>query len=34
MRAAVESLELPPLHEEMLWDYLQRAAISLVNMIK
>ena len=34
MRAAVESLELPPLHEEMLWDYLQRAAISLVNMME
>lgn len=31
MRAAVDTLELAPLHEETLWDYLQRAAYSLVN---
>lgn len=31
MRAAVLSLELPPLQEETLWDYLERAAHSLVN---
>ncbi len=26
MRAAVDELDLPPLHEATLWDYLQRAA--------
>lgn len=31
MRAAVDSLELPPLHDQMLWDYLARAAHSLIN---
>ncbi|PMC75183.1 globin [Brachybacterium sp. UMB0905] len=31
MRTAVDSLELPPLHEQTLWDYLERAAHSLVN---
>ncbi|WP_105565314.1 globin [Microbacterium halophytorum] len=31
MRRAVDSLELPPLLEETLWDYLNRAAHSLVN---
>lgn len=31
MRAAVDSLELPPLQAETLWDYLERAAHSLVN---
>jgi truncated hemoglobin YjbI/organic hydroperoxide reductase OsmC/OhrA len=31
MRTAVESLELPPLHEQTLWDYLERAAHSMVN---
>jgi hemoglobin len=31
MRAAVESLELPPLQEGMLWDYLERAAHAMVN---
>jgi hemoglobin len=31
MRAAVDELELPPLHEETLWDYLQRAAFAMVN---
>jgi len=31
MRAAVDTLELPPLAEETLWDYLQRAAYAMVN---
>ncbi len=31
MRVAVEGLHLSPAHEAMLWDYLERAAISLVN---
>ena len=31
MRAAVDSLDLPPLAEETLWDYLQRAAFAMVN---
>lgn len=31
MRGAVESLELAPLHEGILWDYLERAAHSLLN---
>ena len=31
MRAAVDSLELPPLHDATLWDYLQRAAFAMVN---
>jgi hemoglobin len=31
MRAAVDTLGLPPLHEATLWDYLERAAHSLVN---
>ena len=31
MRAAVESLRLSPLHENMLWDYLERAAHAMVN---
>ncbi|WP_119698503.1 globin [Microbacterium halotolerans] len=31
MRAAVDALDLPPLHEQTLWDYLNRAAHSLVN---
>lgn len=31
MRVAVSSLELPPLLEATLWDYLERAAHSLVN---
>jgi len=31
MRAAVDSLELPPLSEAQLWDYLERAAHSMVN---
>jgi hemoglobin len=31
MRAAVDELRLPPLHEATLWDYLQRAAMAMVN---
>ena len=31
MRDAVDSLDLAPLHEAMLWDYLERAAHSMVN---
>jgi hemoglobin len=31
MREAVDSLDLPPLDEGMLWDYLERAAHAMVN---
>ena len=31
MRAAVDSLDLPPLAEETLWAYLERAAHAMVN---
>ena len=31
MRAAVDSLELAPLHRAQLWDYLERAAHSMIN---
>lgn len=31
MRGAVDGLQLPPLSEATLWDYLQRAAIAMVN---
>ena len=31
MRAAVDELELPPLYAAELWDYLLRAAHSMVN---
>lgn len=31
MRVAVDSLELPPLQEATLWDYLERAAHAMVN---
>jgi hemoglobin len=31
MRVAVESLQLPDLYQETLWDYLDRAAHALVN---
>lgn len=31
MRVAVDSLELSPLHASVLWDYLERAAHSMVN---
>ena len=31
MRAAVDSLDLAPMHEVVLWGYLERAAHSLLN---
>ena len=31
MRAAVDSLELPPLQHATLWDYLERAAHAMLN---
>lgn len=31
MRAAVDTLGLAPIHEATLWDYLERAAHSLLN---
>jgi hemoglobin len=31
MRAAVDSLKLPPAYESVLWTYLERAAWSMVN---
>ena len=31
MRTAVDSLDLPPLYEGTLWDYMERAALSMVN---
>jgi len=31
MRVAVDSLDLSPLHANMLWDYLERAAHAMVN---
>lgn len=31
MRAALDRLDLSPLHEATLWDYLQRAAHAMVN---
>ena len=31
MRAAVDSLSLPPAYESQLWTYLERAAWSMVN---
>jgi hemoglobin len=34
MRVAVESLRLAPLLESMLWDYLERAAWSMVNTME
>jgi hemoglobin len=34
MRAAVLSLELAPRREAELWDYLERAAYSMVNRME
>ncbi len=34
MRAAVESLRLAPMLESVLWDYLERAAWSMVNTME
>jgi hemoglobin len=31
MRHALDTLELSPLHDAELWDYLERAAFSMVN---
>ncbi len=31
MRTALDSIELSPLHDSTFWDYLERAAHSLVN---
>ncbi|GAA1061232.1 globin [Agromyces bracchium] len=31
MREAVDTLDLPPVAEATLWDYLQRAAFAMVN---
>ncbi|MEL7976004.1 globin [Isoptericola sp. F-RaC21] len=31
MRAAVDALDLAPIHESQLWDYLERAAYSMIN---
>ncbi|MBE1877314.1 globin [Myceligenerans pegani] len=31
MRAAVDALDLAPVHEAELWDYLERAAFSMIN---
>ncbi|RPF22334.1 globin [Myceligenerans xiligouense] len=31
MRTAVDALELAPVHEAELWDYLERAAFSMIN---
>jgi hemoglobin len=33
MRRAVDSLGLPPPHEEQLWQYLERAAFFMVNTL-
>lgn len=33
MRAAVARLQLTPAHESQLWDYLERAAWSMVNTL-
>lgn len=31
MRAALDAVALPPMHDEMMWDYFQRAATAMVN---
>lgn len=31
MRAAVDDLQLAPMHEEELWSYLERAAYAMLN---
>ena len=31
LRPVLDTLELSPLHESMLWDYLERAAHAMVN---
>ena len=34
MRAAVDSLDLPPQQRQTLWDYLERAAFFMVNSME
>lgn len=34
MRVAVTELGLSPLHESLLWDYMERAAHSMVNTLE
>lgn len=34
MRVAVTDLRLPPMYESVLWDYLERAAWSMVNTLE
>ncbi len=34
MRAALDSLQLPPLYENELWDYLERAATAMLNTME
>jgi len=34
MRVAVSELDLSPVHESLLWDYLERAAHSMVNTLE
>ncbi len=34
MRAALDSLELPPLYGNELWDYLERAATAMLNTME
>ena len=31
MRTAVDAVQLSPMHEATLWDYLERAAHAMVN---
>lgn len=31
MRAAMDSIALPPLHDQLMWDYFERAATAMVN---
>lgn len=31
MRAALDRVALPPMHDELMWDYFQRAATAMVN---
>ncbi|WP_245579780.1 globin [Brevibacterium album] len=31
MRGALDSIELPPMYDELMWDYFQRAAAAMIN---
>ncbi|WP_291794535.1 globin [Brevibacterium sp.] len=31
MRAALDEIALPPLYDELMWDYFQRAATAMIN---